>query len=94
MNTTELKKIIKKELNSLEPCEEGLEEFKTKDLKDISNVSKVWFASRNVRTCKIALESGLFDVNMKNNYGETALITAKEYERTEIIELLNKYTNK
>ena len=127
MNTTELKKIIKKELNSLEPCEEGLEEFETKDLKDISNGSKVWFASRNVRTCKIALESGLFDVNMKDNdgntalmyavgredyntvkllldngadvnmksdYGNTALDYAKEYERTEIIELLNKYTNK
>ena len=160
MNTTELKKIIKKELNSLEPCEEGLEEFETKDLKDISNGSKVWFASRNVRTCKIALESGLFDVNMqneyvrtaldyavdredyntvkllldngadvnmknkygitalmyavyredyntvkllldngadvnmKNKYGRTALDYAKEYERTEIIELLNKYTNK
>ena len=129
MNTTELKKIIKKELNSLEPCEEGLEEFETKDLKDISNGSKVWFASRNVRTCKIALESGLFDVNMenndgygrtalmyavcredyntvkllldngadvnmKNNDGDTALDYAKEYERTEIIELLNKYTNK
>ena len=129
MNTTELKKIIKKELNSLEPCEEGLEEFETKDLKDISNGSKVWFASRNVRTCKIALESGLFDVNMENNdgygrtalmyavcredyntvkllldngadvnmksdYGNTALDYAKEYEITEIIELLNKYTNK
>lgn len=94
MNTTELKKIIKKELNSLEPCEEVLEEFETKDLKDISNGSKVWFASRNVRTCKIALESGLFDVNMENNYGNTALDYAKEYERTEIIELLNKYTNK
>ena len=160
MNTTELKKIIKNELNSLEPCEEGLEEFETKDLKDISNDSKVWFASMNVRTCKIALESGLFDVNMKDNVGNTALMYAvgredyntvkllldngadvnmqnkygrtalmyavdrgdyntvnllldngadvnmkdndgntaldydKEYERTEIIELLNKYTNK
>lgn len=132
MNTTELRKIIKKELNSLEPCEEGLEEFETKDLKDISNCSKVWFASRNVRTCKIALESGLFDVNMKDkggktalmlavfiftsdreeynivnllldngadvnmkdNVGKTALDYAKKYERTEFIELLNKYTNK
>ena len=94
MNTTELKKIIKNELNSLEPCEEGLEEFETKDLKDISNDSKVWFASMNVRTCKIALESGLFDVNMKDNDGNTALDYDKEYERTEIIELLNKYTNK
>ena len=90
MNTTELKKIIKNELNSLEPCEEGLEEFETKDLKDISNGSKVWFASRNVRTCKIALESGLFDVNMENNdgYGRTALMYAVCREDYNTVKLL------
>ena len=88
MNTTELKKIIKKELNSLEPCEEGLEEFETKDLKDISNGSKVWFASRNVRTCKIALESGLFDVNMKDNDGNTALMYAVGREDYNTVKLL------
>ena len=87
MNTTELKKIIKKELNSLEPCEEGLEEFETKDLKDISNGSKVWFASRNVRTCKIALESGLFDVNMENNDGKTALmyVGREDYNKVKLL---------
>ena len=88
MNTTELKKIIKKELNSLEPCEEGLEEFETKDLKDISNGSKVWFASRNVRTCKIALESGLFDVNMENNDGKTALMYVVDIEDYNTVKLL------
>ena len=88
MNTTELKKIIKNELNSLEPCEEGLEEFETKDLKDISNGSKVWFASRNVRTCKIALESGLFDVNMKDNDGNTALMSAVCREDYNTVKLL------
>ena len=88
MNTTELKKIIKNELNSLEPCEEGLEEFETKDLKDISNGSKVWFASRNVRTCKIALESGLFDVNMENKYGRTALMSAVDIEDYNTVKLL------
>ena len=88
MNTTELKKIIKNELNSLEPCEEGLEEFETKDLKDISNDSKVWFASMNVRTCKIALESGLFDVNMKDNDGKTALMYAVDRGDYNTVKLL------
>jgi len=88
MNTTELKKIIKKELKSLKPCEKGLEEFETKDLKDISNGSKVWFASRNVRTCKIALESGLFDVNMQNKNGKTALDYVLGREDYNIVKLL------
>ena len=44
-------------------------------------------------TVKLLLDNGA-DVNMKNNDGDTALDYAKEYERTEIIELLNKYTNK